>query len=299
MMTKFISFCLFVGIVIRLVSSSLLAIDIGSDSMKVALFRPQDKPIFQIVLNDQSKRKTPTSIAFHEDHRFIGDDANNLVTKQPDKVYRMPFHLLGLTYSSVQLLIKSEEILPTGLRSVELVQSEQRDIVGIFNKEYNITFHYEELVSMLLIHAKRMTQSLVPTETLRDVILTVPPYFTEVQRELVKQAAELAGLFLVDCVNDHLAVAMALGIERSGQEEAEEEQNVLFVDIGASSTRVSLVHFAKPEIKQLVSGEVLAVAWDHQLSGNEIDRQLVNHFLGMIKSDQSKKRKIFKSTIRS
>lgn len=56
-----------------------MAIDFGSDSLKIGLILPESKPLYQVVLNTESKRKTNSKLAFHLQQPLIGESASNLV----------------------------------------------------------------------------------------------------------------------------------------------------------------------------------------------------------------------------
>ena len=73
--------------------SAVLGIDFGSQFMKVALVKPSNP--FQIITNVQSKRKTPTSIAFYEKQRLFAGDAEGIFARKPDNVFIGASRLLG------------------------------------------------------------------------------------------------------------------------------------------------------------------------------------------------------------
>lgn len=65
-------------------------------------------------------------------------------------------------------------------------------------------------------------------EKIRDVVITVPAYFDNSQREATKQAGEIAGLNVLRVINEPTAAALAYGLERKGNE------TVLVFDLGAA-----------------------------------------------------------------
>merc|ERR1712183_628266 len=54
----------------------------------------------EIVLNKQTKRKTPFALSMKGNEREFGDPAFNVAIKQPNKAYVYLTHLLGKKYNS-------------------------------------------------------------------------------------------------------------------------------------------------------------------------------------------------------
>lgn len=54
----------------------VIGIDFGSESFKVSLVKPK---LFDVILNEQSNRKTPSVVAFDQDEILFGTEAKNLV----------------------------------------------------------------------------------------------------------------------------------------------------------------------------------------------------------------------------
>jgi molecular chaperone DnaK (HSP70) len=59
------------------------------------------------------------------------------------------------------------------------------------------------------------------------VVITVPAYFDDAQRVATKNAGTLAGLNVLDIVNEPIAAALAYGILAHGKEE-----RILVYDLG-------------------------------------------------------------------
>jgi hypoxia up-regulated 1 len=53
----------------------IMGIDLGTQWFKVGLVKPR----LDVALNDQSSRKTPSVVAYHQDNILVGTDAKNLV----------------------------------------------------------------------------------------------------------------------------------------------------------------------------------------------------------------------------
>jgi len=97
---------------------------------------------------------------------------------------------------------------------------------------------------------------------LDGVVITVPAYFDDAQRQATKDAARLAGLKVLRLLNEPTAAAVAYGLD-SGSEGV----HVVY-DFGGGTFDVSILRFSRGVF------EVMATAGDSALGGDDIDRVL-------------------------
>jgi heat shock protein 4 len=106
-----------------------------------------------------------------------------------------------------------------------------------------------------------------------DIVISVPPWFTDAQRRSIMDAAEIAGLKLLRLINDTTATALGYGITKLDLPSAEEKpRRIAFIDIGHSNYLCSIVEFKKGELA------VKSTAWDRHFGGRDFDKALVDHF---------------------
>ena len=137
------------------------------------------------------------------------------------------------------------------------------------NKEQ---FTATQLVSMFFSKVKS-TASAELKLPVSDIVISVPPWFTDVQRRSIMDAAEIAGLKLLRLINDTTATALGYGITKLDLPTAEEKpRRVAFVDIGHSNYACSIVEFKKGELA------VKSTTYDRHFGGRDFDKALVDHF---------------------
>ncbi|HEV2169663.1 MAG TPA: Fe-S protein assembly chaperone HscA, partial [Candidatus Binatus sp.] len=101
-------------------------------------------------------------------------------------------------------------------------------------------------------------------EKVERVVITVPAYFNDGQRQATKDAGRLAGLEVVRLVNEPTAASLAYGLNKMA------EGNVAVFDFGGGTFDISIL-----SIKQGIF-EVLATNGDTHLGGDDIDRTVVD-----------------------
>lgn len=133
-------------------------------------------------------------------------------------------------------------------------------------------FTATQLTAMFLSKIKQTTANELKLPV-KDIVLSVPAWFTDVQRRSLIDAAEVAGLNLLRLMNDTTAAALGWGITKLDLPAAEEApRRVVFIDVGHSNYTCSIVEFKKGELT------VKATTYDRHFGGRDINLALVKHF---------------------
>lgn len=127
-----------------------------------------------------------------------------------------------------------------------------------------------DVAAIILQHCKDTAREYLK-KSVDSAVISVPAYFTQRQRQAVKQAGEKAGLDVLRIVNEPTAAALAYGVMHR------ENQRILVYDLGGGTFDVTVL-----EIKNQTY-EVLATGGDSFLGGIDFDNQLVNYFASLIK----------------
>lgn len=101
-------------------------------------------------------------------------------------------------------------------------------------------------------------------DELEGVVITVPAYFDDGQRQATKDAASLAGLHVLRLLNEPTAAAIAYGLD-SGQEGI-----IAVYDLGGGTFDISILRLSKGVF------EVLATGGDSALGGDDFDYALAH-----------------------
>lgn len=141
-------------------------------------------------------------------------------------------------------------------------------LMGTDRKLYlgNQGYTPQELSAMVLRQLKQDAEEYLG-ETVEEAVISVPAYFNDEQRFATRQAGQLAGLRVERLVNEPSAAALAC---RNFDEEKDE--TFLVIDFGGGTLDVSVVSC----FDQVV--EILAVAGDNHLGGDDFDQRIAEHF---------------------
>ena len=97
---------------------------------------------------------------------------------------------------------------------------------------------------------------------LDGVVIAVPAYFDDAQRQATKDAAHLAGLKVMRLLNEPTAAAVAYGLDRG------EEGVIAIYDLGGGTFDISILRLSRGVF------EVLATGGDSALGGDDFDAAL-------------------------
>ena len=130
---------------------------------------------------------------------------------------------------------------------------------------------------------KHRAETALGGEQVERVVITVPAYFNDGQRQATKDAGRLAGLDVVRLVNEPTAASLAYGLHQMA------EGKVAVYDFGGGTFDISILN---------VKGgifEVLATAGDTHLGGDDIDRVIVEWLMAELPLELRTDRRIWNS----
>ncbi|CAL9150681.1 unnamed protein product [Musa hybrid cultivar] len=246
-----------------------IGIDLGTTSSCVAVWQHGR---VEIIADDQGNRTTPSSVAFTGTQRFIGNEAQNQVVMNPTNTVFDVKRLIGRRFSdpSVQNDMRSWPF--------KVIDGQgDRPLIVVQYKGEEQQFTAEEITSMILVKMREIAESYLGCAT-DDVVITVPAYFSDHQREATKNAGAIAGLNIVGLINEPTAAAIAYGLHKRSNSET----NVLIFDLGGGTFDVSVLTISQGVF------EVKATAGDAHLGGEDFDNRMVSHFVDEFKRQHRK-----------
>jgi len=239
-----------------------VGIDLGTTYSAVGVYKNGK---VEIIANNQGNRTTPSYVAFTEQERLIGDAAKNQVSQNTSNTIFDAKRLIGKKFNdpSVQSDLKHYSFTVKPDTSC----SSQKCLIEVTLNDEKKTFHPEEISAMVLTEMTNIASSYLGEE-IKDVVVTVPAYFNDSQRQATKDAAVIAGLNVLRIINEPTAASLAYGLDKN-----QSNQNVLIFDCGGGTFDLSILNIDEGIF------EVLSTAGNTHLGGEDFDNRMVDHFV--------------------
>lgn len=221
--------------------TKVLGIDLGTTYSAVATLDEFDRPL--IVPNDINEPTTPSVVYFESaDNVVVGVEAKNMAEIEPENVVQFVKRFMG----------RKDEFL-----------------FEHHGKEYAP----EEISAIILKGLVEKAQQHL-NEKITDVVITVPAYFDDAQRVATRNAGIMAGLNVLDILNEPIAAALAYGVQAG-----EKREKVLVYDLGGGTFDVSVIAVGPEGVKILVTGG------NHMLGGKDWDDRLITYLAGKFEEE--------------
>lgn len=193
-----------------------IGIDFGTSFSTMSFIDPDTgKPA--VLKNEYGEDKTPSVVYFGEHETLVGKAAVLLLQQSVNMPPEERDDILQRTFRSIKRKLRHDvlETLPDGR-----------------------TLRHAEIVAEILKHLKEVAEGYhwFVGGRITDVALTCPVLFTKKQREILKEAAELAGFENVETQEEPIAAALGYaGSESIGD-------NILIYDLGGGTFDLAFVH---------------------------------------------------------
>lgn len=210
-----------------------VGIDLGTTFSAVALIDEKGNP--KIIPNQQGDSTTPSVVLFSKGKPVIGSPAKKKSISDPNNYEAfVKRHMGERTYT--------------------------------FTNKDGESFRPEEISALILEKLKADAEAYMGEE-IGGAVITVPAYFADPQRQATKDAAKLAGITVLDMINEPTAAAIAFGVSK----DLSREQTILIYDFGGGTFDVSILKIDNNEIT------VIATNGDHKLGGYDIDKAIYDY----------------------
>jgi molecular chaperone DnaK len=209
----------------------ILGIDLGTTFSCMAIMEA-GKPI--VIPNAEGQRTTPSVVAFtKEGERLVGSLAKRQAITNP-----------GRTVQSIKRKMGSTEK------------------TKIDDKSYT-----PQEISAMILQKMKLDAEEYLGEKISKVVVTVPAYFNDAQRQATKDAGQIAGLEVLRIINEPTASALAYGIDK------EEDKTVLVYDLGGGTFDVSILTLGDGVF------EVKATSGNNHLGGDDFDMRVMDYLV--------------------
>jgi molecular chaperone DnaK len=248
--------------------SKIIGIDLGTTNSCAAIV---ENGAVKLIPYKGGDFIIPSIFAIDEKgNELIGHEAKRQWQLNPRNTIYAAKRLVGRSYNSDVVDLMKKQV------AYELKPGERNDVLLDVGKK---SFRLAEISAKILNKIRVVAQDYLQEKVSRAVV-TVPAYFTDRQRQAVKDAGKMIQLEVVRIINEPTAAALAYGIGKGLHE------TTVIYDLGGGTFDVSII-----EIRDRVF-EVKATGGDIFLGGLDFDQAMIQHVL----KDFEKKHNIDLST---
>lgn len=221
----------------------LVGIDLGTTFSAIATLDDRGQAV--TLPNRDGEMLTPSAVLIGEGYAVVGQAARDVELEQPDTVATLIKRRMG--HPSYGRLVAGREFRPETLSAIilkKLVQDAELRIGPV-----------------------------------KKAVITVPAYFDDTRRKAVKDAGRIAGLDVLDILDEPTAAALAYSFQPKHDVKelttsvvlGDKEQTVLVYDLGGGTFDVTLVRLTHRRF------ESIAIEGDVRLGGKDWDDRIVDH----------------------
>jgi len=216
-----------------------------------------------VIVNSEGGRVTPSVVAFTKTgEQIVGQIAKRQAALNPERTIYSIKRFMGRKYSEV-----TEELKQVPYRVVAGPNDAVR--IDIDGKLYSPEEISSRVLRKLVDDATKYLG-----EKVKDVVITIPAYFNDAQRQATKDAGQIAGLNVLRIINEPTAAALAYGLDKKKHE------TILVFDLGGGTFDVSILEVGDGVF------EVKSTAGDTHLGGDDFDKRVVDWLVEEFKKDQ-------------
>ena len=225
-------------------------IDLGTTNSLVATVRSGQA---ETLPDHQGRYLLPSVVNYQASGLTVGYDARQNAALDPVNTISSVKRMMGRSLADIEARYPH---LPYQLQASENGLPMIQTTGGLLNP-------IRVSADILKALAERATEALAGE--LDGVVITVPAYFDDAQRQGTKDAARLAGLHVLRLLNEPTAAAIAYGLD-SGQEGV-----IAVYDLGGGTFDISILRLSRGVF------EVLATGGDSALGGDDFDHLLADY----------------------
>lgn len=236
-----------------------IGIDLGTTNSCVAVFQNEK---VEIIANEQGERTTPSFVAFTDTEMLVGDEAKSRLLFDAENVVFDAKRMIGVRFDDVNLQ-SDLKYFPFNVTNCD-----DKPMIEVLYKDEVKKFYPQEISSMVLTKMRETAEEYLG-HSVTNVVITVPAYFNNSQRQATKDAGIIAGLNVLQIINEPTAAAIAYGFDKKLNSKC----NILVYDLGGGTLDISILAIENSKFV------VKATSGDTHLGGEDFNNCLQDHFV--------------------
>ena len=239
-----------------------IGIDLGTTLSAVAVIEGGDP---KIIPSAEGGNLVPSMVAIGKNgERLVGELAKRQAIVNPENTIFSIKRLIGRKFKDA-IVLKDIERLP--YKITEASNGDCRVVMG--GKEYS-----PQEISAMILQKLRADAEAYLGEKVTDVVITVPAYFNDSQRNATKDAGTIAGLNVLRIINEPTASSLAYGMDKT------QDQTIAVYDLGGGTFDISILDIGEGTF------QVKSTNGDTHLGGDDIDQRVMDWVCDEFKKEQ-------------
>ena len=219
-------------------------IDLGTTNSLIASVK---SGLAETLADAQGEHALPSVVRYTENEIIVGATAKSAAAEDPLNTISSVKRYMGRGLNDIKEL--------GGRRPYEFVNTDSAvPRIHTIAGDVSPVEVSSEILKLLKLRAEASLG-----DSLTGVVITVPAYFDDAQRQATKDAGKLAGLNVLRLLNEPTAAAVAYGLDKKA------EGVIAVYDLGGGTFDISILRLNKGVF------EVLATAGDTALGGDDFD----------------------------
>lgn len=239
----------------------IVGIDLGCVNSCISVWQKND---YKIIHDINGNNTIPSVVGFTSRSKYVGHEAKKQIELNPENTFYDVKRLIGKEYND-DIVQSDIEML-----TYKVVSGDENNIL-LHCPARNKKFMPEEITAMILSELKQVAENYLQC-SVNKVVITIPAYFNDNQRQATQLASRIAGLECVRMINEPTASALAYGLlEKSKLRN--KDINVLIYDLGGSTMDISILNISDGVF------QVITSAGNTHLGGIDFDNKIVEYSL--------------------
>ena len=272
-----------------------IGIDLGTTFSCIGVYR---NAAVEIIPNEKGDRTTPSVVSFLDGDIYVGEQTEYKRLKDPkNKIYAVK-RIIGRNFDDEEV---QEDIRAFSYKIVSDYLG--RPVIEV-NSNGIKRYSPEQIAAKILAKLKQSAESFLG-QNIKKVVITVPAYFTERQKQATKNAGEIAGLEVIKIINEPTAASLAYGFGKYNNnfgkllnkknifdeispmtnrsaptpimEKKKDCQNILVFDLGGGTLDVTLLELEEGDIT------VKSHSGKMHLGGEDFDNQIMQYCINQFR----------------
>ena len=240
----------------------VIGIDLGTTNSAMAVMEAGEP---EIIPNAEGGRTTPSMVAItSQGERLVGTVAKRQAVTNPTGTIFSVKRLMGRKFDDPEVA-HVRDVAPFDISKAPNGDA----LVRLGDRDYSPP----EISAMILQKLKADAESYLGDEV-NEVVITVPAYFNDSQRQATRDAGRIAGLEVLRIINEPTAASLAYGLEK------EEDEVIAVYDLGGGTFDISILDLGEGTF------HVQATNGDTFLGGDDFDNLLIDHLVAEFRREQ-------------